>query len=140
MSAKKLTKAGLRRAVRAMALEIADAVVELVEEQGLWDESGPESEDDDLAAPRVRRSPVDLEQWMARILAELRRSDEPVAIGAIAARLGTSSRQLAHPMALLVDQGKVERSGERRGARYQLVRRQKRSPKRSTGRAVARRR
>lgn len=119
MSSKRLTKAGLRRAIRAMALEIADAVVDLVEQQGLWDEPAPRSEDEPPAR-RVRRSPADLEVWMSRILGELRRADEPLAIGTIAERLGTSSRQIAHPMALLVDQGKVTRRGERRGARYHL--------------------
>ena len=136
MSAKKLTKAGLRRVIRNMAAELADAIVDLVEEQGLSGELEPESEDD-LGEPRVRRSQADLEDWMNRIVAELHRIDEPIAIGRVAERLGTTSRKIAHPMALLVEQGKVARQGERRGARYQIASNRKKRA-RATGRRSVR--
>lgn len=127
---KKLTRAGLRREVRAMAIELADAFVDMVEAQGLFSEAEAPSEDD-LPPPRVRRSPSDLEAWKGRILAALRRHDEPVAVGVVAEELGTSSRQLTHLMGLLVEAGEVIRSGTRRGARYRLRRR---APKKSPSR------
>lgn len=126
MTRERLTKAALRRAIRAMALELADAVVDMVEAEGLWDEP-PAEEDAELAAPRVRRSPADLERCMDRIVAAVEEAAAPVAIGAIAERLGTSSRQIAHPMARLVEEGRVVRTGARRGARYEVPRGKRRA-------------
>jgi predicted HTH transcriptional regulator len=125
----KPTPAALRRELRRLARDFADDVVAVLEEHGMWDE--PELDEDELAARRVRRSPGDLQQVMTIIVAELKRCTEPVSIGYVAEVLGTTSRQITHPMSLLVDEGKVERSGARRGARYQ-VKKRKRPAKKAT--------
>ena len=111
-----------------MARELADRLFELLEEQGLWDESGERDGAD--ASKRVRRTPDTLEKLMSRILADLRTRAEPVSIGQVAAALGLTSRQIAHPMSLLVEEGKVLQSGQRRGTRYQLPTSRRRSKRR----------
>jgi hypothetical protein len=113
-----------------MARELADRLFELLEQQGLWEESGEPRETPHGASKRVRRSPDALEKLMARILADLRTRAEPVSIGQIASALGLASRQIAHPMGLLVEQGEVQQSGERRGTRYRLPGRKRRSKRR----------
>ena len=113
--------AALRRELRKLARDFADDVVALLEEQGMWDEPAPES--DALGARRMRRSPDDLLQVMDAILDNLSSRTAPVSIGEVAEALQTTSRRITHPMSLLVEDGKVVRTGERRGARYEVKRR-----------------
>jgi len=115
------TPAALRRELRKLARDFADDVVALLEAHGMWDE--PEPDSDGLGARRMRRSPDDLLQVMDAIVEDLAARTEPVSIGEVAEALDTTSRRITHPMSLLVDEGKVQRSGERRGARYELERR-----------------
>ncbi len=132
--AKRPTRAALRRELRLLARDFADQLVTVLDRHGMWDEAAVMDEPGESS--RIRRSTSELEKVMARILDDLHTRKEPVSIGKVAATLGLSSRQVAHPMSLLVDEGKVMRSGERRGARYQVVvhkpapkRRAKKSPR-----------
>jgi len=115
------SRKAVRRELRQLAREFADQLVVMLERHGVWDDEGHERELGDDAARRIRRSLADLEKVMNRILADLNTRKEPVAIGKVAATLGLTSRQAAHPMSLLVETGKVLRHGERRGARYELA-------------------
>lgn len=114
------TPAALRRELRKLARDFADDVVALLEEHGMWDE--PEPDSDALGARRLRRSPDDLLQVMDAIVEDLAARGDPVSIGEVADALETTSRRITHPMSLLVEEGKVLRTGERRGARYELKR------------------
>jgi len=116
----------LRRELRAAARDFADELLELLVTHGVWD-NGHEPGGAPATA-RVRRSATALEGIAKRVLEVLRAQAEPVAISTIAAALGMSPRKIAHPVSLLVAEGKIRRSGERRGARYQLARRTKRPP------------
>ncbi|MCA9621363.1 MAG: hypothetical protein KC731_20210 [Myxococcales bacterium] len=130
----KLRPAVLRRELRRMARTFADEVVALLEEHGVWDEPQELGEDE---PPRQRRTSDALEAIMDAIVADLRARRGPVSIGQVAQALETTSRQITHPMSLLVEQGKVERQGARRGARYELKRKRRAAPKskpKSTGR------
>jgi hypothetical protein len=118
---KRPTRAALRRELRHLARDFADELVNVLDRHGMWDDSSPEEPTRDDAARRIRRSLGDLEKVMHRILADLKTRKEPVSIGKVAATLGLSSRQVAHPMGLLVDDGRVLRGGVRRGARYELA-------------------
>lgn len=120
LAGKRPTRAALRREIRLLARDFADQLVTVLDRHGMWDEAAVLDDSGDTSA-RIRRSTSDLEKVMARILDDLHTRKEPVSIGKVAATLGLSSRQVAHPMSLLVDEGKVLRSGERRGARYQVV-------------------
>ena len=119
MAAKRLTRAALRQRVRAMAREIADDLIELLESHGMWDEASREQ--DDPGAKRVRRSDAALDVVCGEVMDLLRHAKEPLAISAIADSLGLGRREVAHPLSLLCDEGKLERAGERRGARYRLA-------------------
>jgi DNA-binding transcriptional ArsR family regulator len=117
---RRLSRSALKRRVRRMARDIADGIVALLDQHGMWDEPvrqrAPRS-----GQARVRRSVAALEEVCARVFGIVRRAREPVAISAIAGALRMKPREVAHPLALLVDEGKVVRSGERRGARYALA-------------------
>lgn len=134
----KPTPAALRRELRKLARDFADDVVALLEDHGMWDE--PEPQSDELGGRRVRRSPDDLQEVMAAILTDLAERDRPVPIGDVATALETTSRRITHPMSLLVEEGKVKRTGERRGARYETVRGRRASkPSKSKSRSKAKR-
>jgi DNA-binding transcriptional ArsR family regulator len=113
-------RGALRRDVRKLARAFAEQLLGLLERHGVWDEprAAPAIEP---SQRRVRRSMDALGRVADRVLADLRARKEPVAISEIAAALGASARQLSHPLALLVAEGKVTLTGERRGARYQLA-------------------
>jgi len=115
------SRAAIRRELRRLTRELADTLVEMLDNSGVWSDARVERADGDAGARRVRRTTEALDKVMARILADLRTRKEPVAIGTVAATLGVTSRQIAHPMSLLVTEGRVRRSGERRGARYRLA-------------------
>lgn len=123
-------KAQLRRELRSLAKEFADRVFVLLEEHGIFDER---SSDWSVQAPRVRRSPDALSALSERLLVALEEADEAVAISRLAQAVALSTREIAHPLSLLIEQGKVVRSGQRRGARYRLV------PKKGRPKARARR-
>ena len=132
MSRPKLTRAALRREARKLGLELAQALVELLERNGLWDDgasAGRGAQIDEAAAGqaeardshRVRRPADLLERWCERIIGALRHEHEPIAISALAHRLGASPREIFHPLVLLVARGEVGKSGTRRGTRYALA-------------------
>jgi hypothetical protein len=117
-------RAALRRELRVMARDFADQLVGLLERAGFWDERhGGEADDE---PKRVRRSSDTLDDVKELIVAELKQLRGPVGIGAVAAALGMKSRQITHPMSLLVEEGKIVRHGVRRGARYEIAPRPKR--------------
>jgi hypothetical protein len=131
MSRPRLTRAALRREARKLGLELAQALVGLLERHGLWDEaqrSERAPHDDAAPAPevearesqRVRRSAELLGTWCERIVGALRHERDPMAISALARRLGASPREIFHPLVLLVARGEVSKSGTRRGTRYAL--------------------
>lgn len=132
----KPTRAGLKRELRRLAREFADDVVMLLDRHGVWDEVKIERPALDDDAKRIRRSTDALEKVKARILTELGTRSEPVSIGSVAATLGVTSRQITHPMSLLVEEGDVLRTGVRRGARYELAprRRKRTKPKKKAAR------
>jgi hypothetical protein len=125
-----LSRSALRREVRKLALDLAQALMQLLERQGLWDEGAlptrapgaeaslrPESEE----SRRVRRPTALLDALSERLVGALRHERAPVAISALARRLGTSPRVISHPLAQLVARGEVSKSGTRRGTRYALA-------------------
>lgn len=130
------TRAALKRELRRLAREFADDVVVLLDQHRVWDDVKVERPPLDDEAKRIRRSTDTLEKVKSRILTELGTRSEPVSIGSVAATLGLTSRQITHPMSLLVEEGDVLRTGVRRGARYELApRRRKRSkPKKKAAR------
>ncbi len=134
------SRTALRRAIRELARAFGEQLLGLLEEQGLFREPAraPEREDEVAAPRRYRRTRGALEVVLSRVLAELGRRETPVSIGVLAAALGVETRILAHPLSLLVEQGKVERTGERRGARYELVRRAVGRARRNNARVPAR--
>ncbi len=117
----KPTRAALRRELRRLARDFADDIVALLDRHGAWDEARAEEPSSDDESKRVRRTSDALEKVKARIVAELGTRSEPVSIGSVAATLGLTSRQITHPMSLLVEEGAVVRDGVRRGARYALA-------------------
>lgn len=119
-AARRPTRTTLKRELRRLAREFADDLVELLEHHGMW-EAPRDDEPNDFAAKRVRRTPAALGRVADRILSDLRGRRRPVAISAVAKGLGMTPREIAHPMSQLVAEGKVARTGERRGARYRLV-------------------
>ena len=96
----------------------------------MWDE--PEELERDLGSKRVRRSLDTLHEMGERILASLGAHGESVAISDIAVELGLTPRDIAHPIALLVSEGKVVKSGTRRGTRYQIAKRRTKRPPATT--------
>ncbi len=72
-----------------------------------------------------------------RLLSELRRHKQPTAISALADGLGLTPRDIAHPLAMLVEQNKVSRSGTRRGTRYVIALARKRAPAKKAVRKTA---
>ena len=130
------TPAALRRELRKLARDFTDDVVALLEDHGMWDEPAPDS--DALGARRLRRSPDDLLEVMDAIVHDLATRLGPVSIGEVADALETTSRRITHPMSLLVEEGKVARTGERRGARYELKRSKARKAKKSKAKSTRR--
>jgi hypothetical protein len=116
----------LKRELRNLARDFADQLVEVLDRYGMWD--APEEDDQDLASKRVRRSLDTLHEVGDHILASLSDHGEQIAISDIAAELGLTPRDIAHPIALLVSEGKVIKSGTRRGTRYQVARRRTKRP------------
>ncbi len=128
----------MRTELRALSRRFADDLLATLDRYGIWDERGRwrvAGEPDDSAAgaqqratrKRLRRTTTALDKVTDRILAVLQPLRQPVAISAIAAELDTSPRQIAHPIALLVEQGTVIKTGQRRGTRYRLAAGRKRA-------------
>jgi hypothetical protein len=122
---RKPSRAALRQELRALVIGLADRIVEALDRHGVWETQTAPAETH--APRRVRRSATALQELGGRIVAELRLRRTPVRIGAIARELGLRSRQLAHPLALLVEEGAVVRTGTRRGACYELASRARRA-------------
>ena len=114
-------KVQLRRELRALAREFADRVVDVLEEHGMFEER---PNDWSVQTPRVRRTPDALSALCERLLEVLETTDDAVAISRLAQDVGMSTREIAHPLSLLIDKGLVVRSGLRRGARYRLAHKQ----------------
>ncbi|MBI4703508.1 MAG: hypothetical protein HY744_20550 [Deltaproteobacteria bacterium] len=134
-----LTPAALRNELRRLGRAFADQIFGLVERQGLPGKRLQPARGEP-APGRVRRSAAELRELGERIVVVLRARREPMSIGAIAAELGATAREIAHPALLLVRRGVLARTGERRGARYELVpRRPAGRPRGDGGRARRRR-
>ena len=128
MSTAKATRTALRRELRRLTREFADQLCETLEEHGVFEALAQRRQPEPPAGseatePRVRRSDEDLEAVCRRVLKTLRAERASMAISAIAAQLGTTPREISHPLALLVAQGKITKTGERRGTRYAIRRR-----------------
>ena len=113
-------RAAVRRDLRQLVADFAEGLVALLDRRGLFDDH-----DEEALSERVRRSPDMLAEVCARVLASLRAHRQPVAISIIADDLASTPRQLAHPLALLVERGQVTRTGTRRGTRYALCNRRR---------------
>lgn len=120
-------KGELRQLTRAFAHDL----IALLDRYGVFDEDKPLKPPPKMETKRVRRTQDALDVVQGRILDDLRTRTEAVSIGMVARSLGLTSRQVAHPMRLLVENGVVLRSGERRGARYQLNKRKAAAKKRT---------
>lgn len=118
-SRRRPTRGAVRQALRNHARDMADAMLELLDGMGLFDE--PDVEREPGTAPRVRRSSGALSELSERILEALRSHRGPVAISELALQLDVAPRTIAHPLASLVAGGLVRKSGERRGTRYRAV-------------------
>lgn len=136
MTAHKPTRTALRRELRNLARAFADGVVELLDRHGMWEEAPIEESD---LGKRTRRTMDALQSVGELVLADLRSRKQPVAISVIAEALGMDTREVAHPIHLLVSEGKVVQSGSRRGARYQVARRARAKPKKARKRGGKRR-
>jgi hypothetical protein len=126
------TRAALRHELRRLALELADRLMEAFDELGIWDEHGrfavrPHAAEAESApghgeeARRVRRPDSALRAIRDRVVVTLQHLGAPAPISAIARRLGMNVRALAHPLALLVQGGRVAKTGTRRGTKYAVV-------------------
>jgi hypothetical protein len=114
------TRASVERALKKLAVEFAARVVDELDALGLFegdDAARPMSE----RSPRRRRSVLALEEVSAKVLDVVAARGGSLAIGDLARALDLDRRELAHPLALLVTQGKLVRTGTRRGARYAAV-------------------
>jgi predicted Rossmann fold nucleotide-binding protein DprA/Smf involved in DNA uptake len=127
---RKPTRTDVKRELRRITRDFADTLIETLDRLGVWNDNGRDEEDDDLAATRVRRTAPALGKLRELISDDLRARRRPVAISTIARSLGLTTREISHPLALLVQEGKVRKTGERRGTCYRLARprRSKRRP------------
>ena len=129
----KPTRAEVKRELRRITREFADTLLETLDRLGVWSNGAADEEEEELAAIRVRRSAPALSKLCELIIDDLRARRRPVAISTIAQSLGLTTREISHPLATLVQESKVLKSGERRGTRYQLARqRRSRRPRRKT--------
>lgn len=135
----KPTRTALKRELRRLARDFADDIVALLDRHGVWDDVKQERPARRADDKRVRRSAEALTKVKARILGELSTRSEPVSIGSVAATLGMTSRQITHPMSLLVEEGAVLRTGVRRGARYELAPKERRKRAKKKKKAARRR-
>lgn len=104
-----------------MAQDMADTMFDLLDAQGYFDEAPPPSVAGvELVPKRVRRRGDELAATMDRIVDVLREDGEPMPISAVAKALGVAPRSLSHPLARLVAERRILRTGARRGARYLL--------------------
>lgn len=102
-----------------MAQDMADAMFDLLEAQGYFDEAAaPPCEGVEMVPKRVRRGDEELRATMDRIVAVLQERGEPLPISAVAKELDVPPRSLSHPLARLVAERRILRTGARRGARY----------------------
>ena len=72
---------------------------------------------------RVRRSPGDLAAMREKLIAFLKENPN-ASVSTIAEALGESTKELRGPLVELLEQGRVQKKGERRGTRY-FVRRKR---------------
>ena len=123
------TRTELKRELKQLARQFADQLVDLLDAYGVWDEpdevAGPEQ---GLRSRRVRRGVDELERMGERVVAALRKLVKPAAISELAEVMRLDARNIAHPLARLVEGGTIVRTGERRGTRYHLPRPTKKSP------------
>ena len=117
---RKPSRAQLRKRLRVLAQRFADDVVTLLDDCGFWDEVEPPPQQPPLPR-RVRRSDATLEAVASRIEHELRTRPGAAAISEIAAALALDARELGHPVNRLLQQARIERVGQKRGARYRIV-------------------
>lgn len=104
-----------------MAQDMADAMFDLLEAQGYFDDPRPPVADGvELVPKRARRGGAELAATMDRVVEVLREHGEPMSISAVARALDVPPRSLSHPLARLVAEQRILRTGARRGARYLL--------------------
>lgn len=130
--ARKPSKAVLERALRRLALDFARQIVRELESLGAF-ETKTHSGARPKPPSRRRRTGGALESLSAELLALVAAESAPVAIGQLAERLGVDRRALTHPLTLLVTQGKLARTGTRRGARYEATASTSDARRRGTG-------
>ena len=149
MKGRRLTRTALRRELRQLSRQFAEQLFETLERYGVWEDLARRERATSRTKaggdqPRARRSEAALLAAQDEVLGVLRTATEPLAISAIARRLGVTTGQIAHPIAMLVARGTLIKTGERRGARYAvaptLARRAKKRPRlKSTTRRTVRR-
>ena len=115
MASKRLSRAALRQRAHQLARRFAADLFALLDKNGIWEAAPPT---DTRTQTRVRRTEAALEEACRDVLAIIRRARDPIAISDVAAALDLAPREVGHPLALLVAEGKVVRTGTRRGARY----------------------
>ena len=120
------SRAELKRELRRLSREFADQVLDTLERHGVFDE--PTSVADDPKPKRVRRTGVALLRVSGRVLEVLETERRPMSISEVAKAVRMTTRAVAHPLSMLVAEGRITCKGERRGARYQAVRKAKPSP------------
>lgn len=104
----------LARALAALAARFVDQVVALVAAHAGAHPPAPR--------PRVRRPSAEIDDLADAIVRRLAR-ESAVPVRVLAGALGTTSRALARPLALLVASGRVVKIGDRKATVYALPRR-----------------
>jgi hypothetical protein len=123
------SRSDLRRELRRLARQFADDLIDTLDRYGVWEEPKLDAEAAELASKRVRRTRDTLQTLGDDVLAVLLAHDEPIAISVLAEVLDLGTRTIAHPLAMLVSEGRVVQHGTRRGARYEPTRRPKATKK-----------
>ncbi len=104
-----------RRALRDLAQRFIDDVIATVLAGGGEEAAGPAGR----PRRRVRRRAHKLEELRETVLAALGERGG-VSIGAIARHIGSTPRELSRPIAVLLAEGRIIKTGERKGTRYSL--------------------
>src|SRR5438552_2219088 len=117
------TIAELRRALRAVALRFVEEVLEVAAAHASALAPAATASDSGPRAPRkrVRRRAESLRAIGVAVRAAIP-ARGAIGIGALARAIGRTPSELARPIAILLAEGRIAKSGERRGTQYFLPR------------------